>query len=415
MRTLIVALTILSTTMAHAQSCDVTLRDANVWNGSAFAKQTLAIRSGQFTAPDAGDVDVDATALYLIPPFADGHSHKYDPTAKPDDPVHNKAVAQGVFYALNPNNIRAKGPNLAAAPGAVEVQASGGGVTRPGGHPQPLYEYLAKQPWFGMKAADLPGKAFHLVTTPEEARHAVRLVRDNGASVIKLYLLNHDQEKLSDGLNAENFLAAAAEAKRLKLRPIVHIESAADFRLAVKAGVFAIVHTPYAAPTLALPASNYMLTANDATQAAKAGIIVVPTTTVPLMNNDGATLAAVQAIQRHNLTVLRDAGVVLAVGADNYALDLHNEVTTLRSFALFDGPAIINMATRNGTALAFPDRKLGKLAPGFEGSFIGYYFNPIGNWASLGEPVIGMRRGVVMFDQSRILLKACTAAATTKP
>ena len=398
---------------AHAQTCDVTLRDANVWTGSGFAKQTLAMRDGRFVIPDATKSSVDASYLFLIPPFADGHSHKYDSTTKSDDPAHNQAIAQGVFYALNPNNIRTPGPTPAASAGAVEVQAAGGGVTRPGGHPQPLYEYLARQPWFGMSAKDLPGKAFHLVTTPDEARKAVRLVKANGAAVIKLYLLNHDKGDLSEGLSAENFLAAVKEAKAQKLRPLVHIESAADFRLAVKAGIYAIVHSPYAAPTDKLPAENFMLTAEDAAAAAKAGIIVVPTVTVPLLNNDGAKLAAVQAIQRHNLTLLRDAKVKMAVGADNYARGLHDEVTTLRSFALFEGAEILNMATINGAELAFPERKIGKFTPGYEASFVGYYFNPIGLWGSLNEPVVGVRAGVTMIDQRGVLAKMCLKPSAT--
>ena len=394
-------------TPGHAQTCDIALKDANVWTGSGFAKQTLMIRGGRFVAPGTAGASIDASFLFLIPPFADGHSHKYDSTTKADDLAHNQAIAQGVFYSLNPNNIRTPGPTPAASAGAVEVQAAGGGVTRPGGHPQPLYEFLARQPWFGLKAADLPGKAFHPVTTLDETRKAIGLVKANGAAVIKLYLLNHDKGDLSEGLSAENFLAAVKEAKAQKLRPLVHIESAADFRLAVKAAVFAIVHAPYAAPTEKLLAENFMLTADDASAAAKAGIIVVPTATAPLLNYDGAKLAAIQAIQRHNLTLLRDAKVKLAVGADNYSRGLHDEVTTLRSFALFEGAEIINMATINGAELAFPERNIGKFANGYEASFIGYYFSPIGFWGSLNEPVIGMRAGMTMIDQNGVLAKVC--------
>ena len=84
---------------AHAQTCDVTLRDANVWTGSGFAKQTLAMRDGRFVIPDATKSSVNASYLFLIPPFADGHSHKYDSTTKSDDPAHNQAIAQGARAA----------------------------------------------------------------------------------------------------------------------------------------------------------------------------------------------------------------------------------------------------------------------------------------------------------------------------
>lgn len=398
-----------------APTCDITLVDANVWDGSQFVKQTISAQNGQFTNPSAQTVSVNASYLFFIPPFADGHTHRFDPTLQTADAVHNKAIRQGVFYALNPNNIRAQGPNLSAVNGAVEVQAAGGGITRPGGHPQPLYENLARQPWFGLKIADLPGRAFHSVATPAEARAAVRLVKENGASVVKLYLLNHDQGDLNEGLTKENFIAAVSEAKSLKLRPIVHIESASDFRLAADSGVFAIMHLPYAAPSVRLPAANYMLTPEDAAQAARAGIIVVPTATVALMMLDGQKLTDVQAIQRHNLTLMESAGVKLAVGADNYSLGLHEEITTLRSFGIFKPAEIINMATRNGTDLAFPERKLGALRTGYEASFIGYYYSPVGAWAGLSDPVVGMRAGQIMFDQTGLFTKACKPSAEAPP
>jgi imidazolonepropionase-like amidohydrolase len=397
-------------TAGHAAGCDVSLKNAHVWNGASFEVKTLWVRDGKFGSEDPTLPDADASALFLVPPFADAHTHTLEYTTGPDDARHKRAIREGIFYALNPNNIRPVGPTPAAIAGAVEVQAAGGGVTRPGGHPQPLYSYLATRGFLGpLTVADLPGKAFHAVVTPSETRNAVRAVKTNGAVVIKLYLLNHDKGARSDGLSAENFNIAVAEAKALGLRPIVHIESAADFRLAVKAGVYAIVHSPYAAPKGSLTTANYMLTAADAALAAKAGIVVVPTVTVSLMNYDGAQLAAVQAIQRHNLVLLRDAKVKMALGADNYSLSMHDEINTIRGFGLFGSAEVINMATTNGATLAFPGRKIGQLSAAYEASFIGYFFPLAGNWASQREPVVGMRAGEPMIDTIGLFAKACAA------
>jgi imidazolonepropionase-like amidohydrolase len=398
------------TTAGQAAGCNFALKNAHVWNGASYDVKNLSVREGKFVAEDTTLPIVDASALFLIPPFADAHTHALDYSTGPNDSRHKRALTEGVFYALNPNNIRPVGRTPAAIAGAVEVQAAGGGVTRPGGHPQPLYTFLATRGFLGpVTVADLPGKAFHPVTTPDETRYAVRAVKANGAVVIKLYLLNHDAGALSDGLSAENFNIAVAEAKAVGLRPIVHIESAADFRLAVKAGVYAIVHAPYAAPKGALTAANYLLTAADAASAAKAGIIVVPTVTVSLMNFDGAQLAAVQAVQRRDLTLLRNAKVKIALGADNYSLSMHDEISTIRGFGLFEAADVINMATTNGSSLAFPGRKIGQLADGYEASFIGYFFPLAGNWAMQREPVVGMRAGEPMIDTINFFAKACAA------
>jgi hypothetical protein len=404
-RTLATLLSLALISPATAQTCDVTLKDANIWNGIGYKKQTLTIKGGNFTKTDPAIQSVDAAALYFTPPFADGHTHYLD-TPAPADKRHTKAISQGVFYALNPNNIRPQGPTPIAKADEVEIQAAGGGVTRPGGHPVPTYTFLAQRGWLGpLKVEDLPGKAFHLATTVAEARTAVAKVKANGAEIIKLYLLDHDKPS-SNGLSGEVFDAAATEAKRLGLRPIVHIENATDFRRAVAQGVHAIVHMPYALSKDRV-AEEMKITDADARAAADKGVFVVPTVTVALASNDGAVLRSIQEVQRHNLTLLRDAGVKMAVGADQFSLDMHDEIMTLRGLGVFEAKDIVNMATMHGTELSFPNRKIGKLTEGYEASFIAY-FNPLpGNWSTAREPVLGMRQGMVLLDSVSWLEKAC--------
>jgi imidazolonepropionase-like amidohydrolase len=223
--------------------------------------------------------------------------------------------------------------------------------------------------------------------------------------MIKLYLLDHDKPS-GNGLAGPVFDAAVVEAKRLGLRPIVHVESAADYRRAIDNAVHAIVHLPYAFSD-DRTAEEMMLTPADAAATAKAGTIVVPTATVGLANYDGAALQKIRAVQLNNLSVLRAAGVMMAVGADNFTLDMHDEINTLRSFGIFEGSEIIAMATVNGAKLAFPGRKIGTFEIGYEASFIGYFAPLPGNWADQRNPVIGMRAGAVMIDTVNWLDKAC--------
>ncbi len=387
--------------------CDVTLAGAKVWDGASFQTRSLSIRGGVFVSPDLKLPTVDASPYYLIPPFADAHTHTIDEPQDPNDKTHARNIAAGVFYALNPNNIRTIGPNAAPTNTTVELQAAGGGITRVGGHPHPLYSFLAGRGYLGaMKEADLGGRAFHEVSTPAEARLAVRAVKANGASVVKLYLLAHGTAH-SDGLTEENFRAAADEARKVGLRPIVHIETASDFRLAVDARVAAIVHLPYKFSKTDPNGADLMITAEDARSAAAAKIVVVPTLTAGFTDYDGAKLATIQAVQRHNLVMLRDAGVPIAIGADNYRLGLHDELTLMRATALFEGPALINMATTNGARLAFSGRKLGTLEPGSEASFIAFFQSPMSDWAGARTPVEGMRAGRVLIDDIGLLGAIC--------
>jgi Amidohydrolase family len=399
---------------AVAQTCDITLKDANVWTGAGYEKRSLAIKDGYFTAPATDAAGVDASFLYLTPPFADAHNHRID-TANQGDPVHAQALAQGIYYALNPNNIRPDGPTLTGRAGLVDLQSAGGGLTRPGGHPQPLYEGLAAGGILGsLTAADLPGKAFHLVATPDEARAAVAKVKANGAAVIKLYLLDHDKPGGGDGLSAENFVTAVAEAKRLGLLPIVHVESAADVRLAISAKVHALVHLPYLIDA-DRDVADLLLTAEDAAALAASGIAVAPTVTLSHVTYDGEKLAAIQTVQRHNLKLLKDAGARIGLGADRWTLNLHDEIAFMRALAIFDGNDIINMATANGAYIAFPDRKIGKIEEGYEASFLAW-FRPLNKaWAEAREPVVGMRGGALLNDSFGLLAKACPSPEQVEP
>lgn len=393
---------------AHASApCDVTLTGAHVWDGAAFQIRSLSVRGGVFVVPDMKLPSVNASPYYLIPPFTDAHTHTIDEPQGPDDKTHARNIAAGVFYALNPNNIRTPGPNAAPTDTTVELQAAGGGITRVGGHPHPLYSFLASRGYLGaLKEADIGGRAFHEVSTPEEARVAVRAVKANGASVVKLYLLAHGTAN-SDGLSEENFRAAADEARKVGLRPLVHIETASDFRLAVEARVAAVVHLPYKFSKTDPTGADLMITAEDARGAAAAKIVIVPTLTAGFTDYDGAKLAVIQAVQRHNLVMLRDAGAQIAIGADNYRLGLHDELTLMRATALFEGPALINMATTNGAKLAFAGRKLGTLDPGSEASFIAFFQSPMSDWAGVRTPVEGMRAGRVLIDDIGLLAAVC--------
>lgn len=386
---------------AATTMCPVTLTNANVWTGDRFEKRDLRV--------GAGTTQIDASRLFLMPPLVDAHTHTIDTPRPGNDPVHERMLRLGILYALNPNNIRPDGPTPAAQPNQVALQATGGGITGPGGHPRPLYTMLARQGWAGpgVTEANLAGRAFHEAATPAEARAAVRKVKANGAAVVKLYLLNHDTAKPA-GLSGEAFDAAADEVRRQGLRAVVHVESSADFARAVRAKVAGIVHTPYALGS-GVTRESRLIAAGDAAAAARAGIIVVPTLTPGSSRLAGARLAEMLEIQRANLTMLRDAGVRLAVGADNYALTMLDELQLLRLTGLFEAPALIAMATENGMQLA--QGRTGVLTAPGAASFVGYYFDPTGDWPALARPALAVRDGQLVHDDAGLMTQACGAPA----
>jgi hypothetical protein len=316
LRVMIAALLVPQPSVAPPNACAFTLADANVWNGKSFDKRDISVAGGKFVTATQ-QLRIEAGWAYLIPPFADAHTHTIDePVDSFQAAIHKSMTERGVFYALNSNNILS-GKNYAVTSVEVDAAYTGGGLTKPGGHPRPLYENLARMGRAGAKLEELAGRAFHEVTTAEDARAAVVKVKASGAETIKLYLLRHDTPK-SNGLSADAFKAAVSEARKVGLSPVAHVESVTDFRLAVTERVHGLMHMPGYFARPGVEADDWTLTAADAAAARDAGVIIATTITPAFAFLEGDALANTQAAQQANLKTLRDAGVTLVAGADAY-------------------------------------------------------------------------------------------------
>jgi imidazolonepropionase-like amidohydrolase len=255
----------------------------------------------------------------------------------------------------------------------------------------------------------LPGRAFHEVATPAEVRGAVERVRAQGASVVKLYLLDHEKAD-SKGLNAALFREAVAHALRHGLRPLVHVDTAADFRLAAGTrGVAAVMHIPGTFPQGPTD-EPYLITAQDAALAVHNNVSLVTTLAVAFNGVTGERLARAQRVQSHNLRLLRDANVNLTAGADRAGATAVDELNLLRATTLFDGAQLINIATRNGLKMLFGERRLGIFEPGAEASFLVMFADPRSNWYWIDEALGGLRGGQVIFDRAGGLLRGLCGA-----
>ncbi len=397
---------------APAAACRMSLMGANVWTGERFETRDVHVDGGNFVASaPAGAFPFPANWMYLIPPLVDTHNHGLDEPAGPNDPLHAAALNVGIFYALNPNNIRRDTPGAPFGPDQVEAIYAGGGITGPGGHPRPLYEMLANMARMrGVEMGTLPGRAFHEVANEAEARAAVERVQAQGSNVVKLYLLDHN-DPASKGLSSELFRAAVAHALRRNMRPIVHIETAGDFRLAAGTrGVALIVHIPGTFPQKAED-EPYLITAEDAALAARNNVSVSTSLSVAFNHVATERLARVQRVHAHNLRLLRDAGVNLTAGADRPGASAVEELTLLRATTLLDGTQLLNIATRNGLKALFPDRRIGTFEPGAEASFLIMFADPRSNWYWIDEALGGVRGGRLIFDRAGFLRPMCGAPA----
>ena len=170
----------------------------------------------------------------------------------------------GIYYALNPNNIRRATPGAPFGPDQVEALYAGGGITGPGGHPRPLYEMLARlaqQRGFEHGAAARPRLSRGLQCA--EARAAVDRVRAAGSRRGKLYLLDHAPRTARDSARACSAPPSPMRGSAGCGRSSISRRRATSGSPSGHAGVAAIVHMPGAVPRGEADAP-YQLSAEDA-------------------------------------------------------------------------------------------------------------------------------------------------------
>jgi tetratricopeptide (TPR) repeat protein len=359
------------------------------FDGKSFVARTMwsdnaVLREGFEGKPDSV---VDLAGAWVIPPLADAHSHAFADGRDPAEAIA-RFLSAGIFYVKNPNNL----PSMTAAirprvnlAESVDVAYSNGGITSSGGHPTQLYERLAVQ--MKRDPASMNGDAYHLVDRLEDIERIWPAVLAAKPDFIKVYLeqSEHHAERAGRaefkgrrGIDPALLAPIVRHAHDHSLRVSAHVWSRADFRAAVQAGVDEINHLPLE-----------RLGPEEAALAARRNVWVV-TTTLSHRPVDG--IADLDAIHRHNLKLLHDAGVRLAIGTDDdrSAVD---EAFNLVRLDVFDPKTLLRILTVQTPQTIFPQRKLGRLADGYEASFLALARNPIEDFAAIRDIRLCVKQG----------------------
>jgi imidazolonepropionase-like amidohydrolase len=406
------AATILLAATASADQQPSLRFDNGLWfNGERFVAATVFVEYGQLRfAKDkkasraAAQQVVDLAGKHVTPPFCEAHNHNLglDDAARNRRALYNY-LRDGVFYVKVLSNL----PRQSAAvwgtynrPESVDAVFANGGVTGPGGHPIRLRERLLEQGVYeGFTKETLADHAYYVIDSDADVEHKWPLILQYRPDFLKLMLVEseHYAERRDDpaffglkGLSPQIFAKLVAKAHENNLRVSVHIESVSDFRAAAAAGVEEIAHLPgYRAPQL--------LDKADAVEAARRGIVVV--TTAGLINRwkkqEPERYAAVREAQIANLRLLKTAGVKLAVGSDEYDDTSVAEVAYLRSLGVFDDAEILRMWTANCAGM-FQGRRIGRLADGYEASFIAFAADPLKDFAATRNIEMRVKDGRIL-------------------
>ena len=365
------------------------------WTPDGFEPGDRYVRGGVFVKPLARARTVDLEGAFVTPPFGEAHNHNID-TPQMARIVSDQYLANGVFYVKNPNSraaYTAQTRALMNRQDTVDAKFSMGGLTGEGGHPIRLYGFLSRFTGKEQPGEAFEGDAFHTVRTAADIEPALAKLQAQGAEFVKTYLLHSEAHETRQadkgqygmrGLDPKLYPAIVKAAHRRGLKVSVHIETAADFRLAVASGVDEINHLPGYMWEPGESGEAYRLTPEDARAAARSGVVVVTTTVVTngLNNIPRARKAQIKVVQTANLRLLRAAGVRLAIGSDNYMQTSRSEIDNLAAMHVFDTATLLRLWIETPKVSIFPGRRLSCLDVGCEADFLALAADPTNNLAA---------------------------------
>src|SRR5215469_4365080 len=393
--------------------------------GKDFKSMTFYAVNGILTKqkPTGPIETVDLQGGFVVPAFADAHSHF--PSTEQNFETANRAFLQaGVFYVLNAggdadneNPLRSK----LGSPATVDAIFAHSVFTCPGGHPKPYLEYLNEHGVeFGVPFAQskLEDHYFRMIDSVADIDREWPQFLSTKPDFVKLIFVfselyqSNDGSEKSMGLRPELAAELVHRAKTAGLRTGAHIEDAADFHNAVAAGVDMVMHLPAFPDPLDRQAAyrnkanweeRYTISASDIELAAKRDVTVVTTAAALSAENfeNPNPLTALNQNERRfrkimiqNLRHLKDAGVRLAVGSDTMpGAGVLREIDFLKDSDVFSNLELLKMWSETTPRAIFPQRKIGALREGYEANFLVFEGNPIQDFRNVKRIRMRVKQG----------------------
>ncbi len=386
--------------------------DNGLWfNGRTFASATAYVADGALHFSDdviAAETVVDLDGGYVVPPYCEGHNHNLGGGADGVEETVQAYLKDGVFYAMMPGSFALYRGLIADKlnnPKSIDVAFANNGLTGSGGHPRALRESVMERferyPDFTKET--LPDKGYFEAETLEQLRGKWALILAERPDFVKvmLYFSEEYEQRKSDpeyygkrGLNPSFMPELVRLAHDAGLRVAVHVESDADMATALRAGAGAdiIAHLP----------------SNDSTARISDETIALVKETNPTLittlsvakrkfeKRSPELYADIREAQRENLTRLTDAAANLVVGSDTHWDTSQEEARYLVSLGPLDNRAILKMWTQNCARTVFPERKIGRLAEGYEASFLVLEGDPLADFENTSRIFLRVKDGALL-------------------
>ncbi|MFN7326070.1 MAG: amidohydrolase family protein [Chitinophagales bacterium] len=385
-------------------------RNGNWYNGKDFTPGTWYSTGGKLTkkAPSKIDSVIDLTNKWVVPPMGDAFGTCLTANPTPDMQLrsyHN----EGVFYVQILGNTNLQRTEIAPKgnqPTSPDISFANGEITCTLGEPFFKYEPAAmdiKNPnLIAQKQEEIKnsrkglGDGYWFIDNTSAVSANWEKIKAQKPGVISIWLLDAEKNggKPSFGLSPEVAKAIIKKAHKADLKVFAHVANAADLRLAITLGVDGIANLPGMQWDGTGDTKAYDLTENDIKLLVKKQTAIVPLLTKA--QNTGTLHSSLRDYHKKTLKRLLDAGANVLVGSDDPIRTIRSEVNYW--FALGDIPAdavLKSLCERTPRAI-FPNRKIGKIEPKYEASFLVLEDNPLNNLLKIRAVDFKVKNGVLL-------------------
>ena len=383
----------------------VELRGGEWFTGSRFERGSRWMQGGRFVPrpKTATDRVVSLDGQWLVPPYADAHTHSPD-GVRGFDAIRDMYLGAGVFYVQVLGNHRSGRIALGTqvnVPTSIDAVFADAPITGSGGHPQVLYESLAlfRTPQTtgarrqqAARSLSQDGDVYRRLDSASQLPPLIAQLRAAPVPLLKVMVLHGDQyEQLAHdttavgnrGIDPKLLQPLVDSAHAMGRRVWVHIETARDFEIALDAGVDGFAHVPGYGAAWAADSELAPFRLSDAV-IRRAGSKHIPV--VATLGLSWATMASDTAANRRsrdvlyrNVRRLADAGARMITGSDTYSsLEvIENDVTALSDALGLSPLQRLQMRAVDTPRAVFPGRAIGALRVSYEASLLALSCNPL--------------------------------------
>lgn len=383
--------------------------------GEKFEKRDVAVLDGKIVAGRDAVKTVDLRGGYVIPGLAEAHNHNLQNCYLAPQ-MAQAYLKRGILYSAQLFATDPAGAecaplfNSGSAPSTAFARI---GITSSTGHPIGIARAGAKEAGMDMSfdqlvdgmliadsVSDLQRKWPHFKTKKTDFVKVILIDEENG-------LANAKRPELDgfNGVTREVLEALVPLARAAGLRVVAHVDTAADFKLAVEAGVDTIAHLPGYRIAKNRTVNDYQLTEDVVKAAAANAVTVIPTMAASAYHatarpNDASAIAG---LYMHNLRLLRKHKVKLLTGSDRFEGSVLDELNALAGTGLFQPVELLEMSTSVTAKWMFPQRRVGCLEQGCEASFNVYDNDPVQDLARLAKPVLVIKQGAIVARDGKLV------------